>query len=148
MSPEDSEVTHRSIDLTTEIVSAYVSHNPVPLAELVSLIERVHTVVSETLDATAADGAAQSQGKAKPAQIRQSVMPDALISFIDGKPYKTLKRHLASHGLDPSSYRERYGLPSDYPMVAQGYAEQRSQIAKAIGLGATGSRSNQRRMTA
>nr|WP_306426580.1 MucR family transcriptional regulator [Methylobacterium soli] len=68
------------------------------------------------------------------AEIRRSVTPEALISFIDGR-YKTLKRHLAVHGLSPFSYRERYGLPADYPMVAPAYGEARSQIAKSIGLG-------------
>ncbi|SFU97489.1 ROS/MUCR transcriptional regulator protein [Methylobacterium sp. UNCCL125] len=64
--------------------------------------------------------------------------PDGLVSFVDGKTYKTLKRHLTAHGLHPQSYRERYGLPADYPMVAHNYAEQRSQIAKTIGLGRAG----------
>jgi predicted transcriptional regulator len=67
------------------------------------------------------------------------------VSFIDGKTYKTLKRHLAAHGLDPHSYRERYGLPADYPMVAPSYAEKRSALAKSIGLGVPGARSVQRR---
>ncbi len=60
------------------------------------------------------------------------------MSFLDGRSYKTLKRHLTSHGLDPRAYRDRYGLPSDYPMVAPAYAEQRSALAKAIGLGVPG----------
>ncbi|WP_342112290.1 MucR family transcriptional regulator [Methylobacterium sp. SI9] len=71
-------------------------------------------------------------------QIRKSVRPDGLVSFIDGKAYKTLKRHLTSHGLDPRAYRDRYGLPGDYPMVAPAYAKQRSALAKAIGLGRPG----------
>ena len=83
--------------------------------------------------------------KPSPAQIRKSVRPDGIVSFIDGKTYKTLKRHLTSHGLDPRSYRERYGLPADYPMVAPSYAEKRSQLAKQIGLGVPGGRTNQRR---
>ncbi|MBE7186618.1 MAG: MucR family transcriptional regulator, partial [Methylobacterium mesophilicum] len=67
--------------------------------------------------------------------IRRSVRPDGIVSFIDGKTYKTLKRHLSANGFDPRSYRERYGLPADYPMVAANYAAQRSALAKAIGLG-------------
>ncbi|MCP1557927.1 UNVERIFIED_ORG: putative transcriptional regulator [Methylobacterium sp. SuP10 SLI 274] len=67
-------------------------------------------------------------------QVRKSITPDALISFIDGKPYKTLKRHLSAHGLDPYSYCQRYGLPNDYPMVAAAYAARRSELAKSIGL--------------
>jgi len=69
------------------------------------------------------------------AQIRASIMPEALISFIDGIKYKTLKRHLTSKGLTPVQYRERYGLPSDYPMVAPAYSAKRSALAKAAGLG-------------
>jgi predicted transcriptional regulator len=73
-----------------------------------------------------------------PAQTRKSVRPDGIVSFIDGKTYKTLKRHLSSHGLDPRSYRDRYGLPAGYPMTAPSYAAQRSALAKAIGLGQPG----------
>ena len=80
-------------------------------------------------------GGAPEVEKATPAEIKRSITPDALISFIDGKPYKTLKRHLTGHGLDPQSYRLRYGLPADYPMVATNYAAQRSELAKSLGLG-------------
>ncbi|WP_418291974.1 MucR family transcriptional regulator [Methylobacterium durans] len=78
---------------------------------------------------------AEAVEKPMPSQVRKSITPDALISFIDGKPYKALKRHLSTHGLDPYSYRQRYGLPNDYPMMAAAYAAQRSKLAKAIGLG-------------
>jgi predicted transcriptional regulator len=70
------------------------------------------------------------------------------VSFIDGKTYKTLKRHLSSRGLDPHSYRERYGLPANYPMVAPSYAAQRSALAKAIGLRVQGGRANQHKTRA
>ena len=73
--------------------------------------------------------------EAEPSQVRQSIQRDGLISFIDGRSYKTLKRHLTAHGLTPERYRVKYGLPADYPMVAPGYAAKRSQIAKAIQLG-------------
>ena len=69
------------------------------------------------------------------AQIEASIQHDGLISFIDGRSYKTLKRHLTAHGLTPERYRAKYGLPADYPMVAPGYAAKRSEIAKAIQLG-------------
>ena len=77
------------------------------------------------------------QGPEKPtaAQIRKSVTPDALISFIDGKPYKTIKRHLAKHDLTFAEYRARYGLPSDYPSTAATYSAKRSELARALGLG-------------
>jgi predicted transcriptional regulator len=127
-------------ELAADIVSAYVSNNPVPAAELPVLIARVHEAVSG-LSTTGSSGSATSLvevEKPTPAQIRKSVRHDGIVSFIDGKTYKTLKRHLSANGLDPYSYRERYGLPADYPMIAPSYAEQRSAIAKAIGLGQPG----------
>ena len=75
------------------------------------------------------------------AQIRKSVTPDGIVSFLDGKTYKTMKRHLTGHGFDPQSYREHFGLPADYPMVSQRYAAKRSELAKAIGLGRVAERS-------
>jgi predicted transcriptional regulator len=77
---------------------------------------------------------------ATPARIRKSITPDALISFFDGKPYKTLKRHLAVHGLTPRSYCERYGQPAGYPMTAPNYSAQRAGLAKGFGLGQPGAR--------
>ncbi len=118
-----------------------MSNNPVPAAELPALIVRVHGAISGLVAGTpTAAGAAPQVEVEKPSatQIRKSVRHDGIVSFIDGKLYKTLKRHLASHGLDPRSYRDSYGLPTDYPMVAPGYAEQRSALAKAIGLGQPG----------
>ncbi len=67
--------------------------------------------------------------------VKRSITPDAIISLIDGKPYKSLKRHLTKQGLSPAEYRERYGLPRDYPMVAASYAAKRSELAKQSGLG-------------
>lgn len=124
------------LDLAGEIVSAYVANNPVPASGLPALIATVHSALQGL--ATGAPQATPKKPevrKATPSQIRQSITPDALISFVDGKPYKTLKRHLTSQGLHPDSYRQRYGLPKDYPMVAANYAAQRSALAKAIGLG-------------
>lgn len=124
-----------SIERAGDIVSAYIANNSLPPSELSKLIARVHEAVIKITAGAPMDASAEVDKKATPAQIRESVTPDALISFIDGKSYKTLKRHLTAHGLDPHSYRERYGLPRDYPMVALGYAEERSQIAKAISHG-------------
>jgi predicted transcriptional regulator len=128
--------------LAAQIVSAYVSNNPVPPAELPPLIARVHGAVVGLSAGGSADAVISRDDveKPTPAQIRKSLWDDGITSFIDGKTYKTLKRHLTSHGLDPKSYRERYGLPADYPMVAPSYAAQRSALAKAIGLGAPGAR--------
>src|SRR5215210_5662355 len=138
MLEEAQEPTPDFIELAAEIVSAYIANNPVPVAELPALIGNVHAALNGLATGSASASVAAEPEKATPAQIRKSITPDALISFIDGKPYKTLKRHLAGHGLDPHTYRERYGLSADYPMVAANYAAQRSELAKAIGLGRPG----------
>jgi predicted transcriptional regulator len=132
----EQEPSHKLeiIQVTTEIIAAYVSNNSVPVAELPGLISSIHTTLNSLGNGTSQDAGEQIE-KPTPAQIRKSITPEALISFIDGKPYKTLKRHLGGHGLDADSYRERYGLPRDYPMVAASYAAQRSELAKALGLG-------------
>jgi predicted transcriptional regulator len=120
------------IDLAADIVSAYVSKNNVPVAELPALIASVHASLSGLGQPTVTPVA---DHKVTPAQIRKSVTPDALISFIDGKPYKSLKRHLTSNGTSPDEYRQKYGLPGDYPMVAASYAARRSELARSLGLG-------------
>lgn len=130
----DARRSAKALNLAGNIVSAYVAHNSLAMSELPKFIGCVHAALSDLANGATADTPVEAH-KATPAQIRRSVTPDALISFIDGKAYKTLKRHLTGHGLNPRSYRERYGLPADYPMVAQRHTEQRSQIAKAIGLG-------------
>ena len=124
------------------IVAAYVANNPVPVSELPNLIQSVHNAVAGLASGTISGAAASSDDVEKPtaAQIRKSVRDDGITSFIDGKTYKTLKRHLTSRGLDPKAYRDRYGLPADYPMVAPSYAAQRSALAKSIGLGVPGAR--------
>lgn len=119
--------------LTTEIVCAYVANTPVPLNQLSDVIRDVHAALSGL---TAFPPAAEPVSEpATPAEIRKSIRPDALISFLDGKPYKTLRRHLTIHGLDPERYRARFGLPVDYPMVSASYSARRSELAKEIGLG-------------
>ena len=128
------------VDLTGDIVAAYVANNPVRPADLPELIRTVHAALNGIGSGTA--GAAPEAEIEKPstAQIRKSVQPDGIVSFLDGKSYKTLKRHLGTHGLDPVSYRQRFGLPADYPMVSPNYAAQRSALAKSIGLGRVASR--------
>ncbi|MDP4027208.1 MucR family transcriptional regulator [Methylobacterium sp. NEAU 140] len=125
-------VDDRTVDLTADLVAAYVANNSVPVAELTALIASTHAAL-KGLDQGAS--AAPQIDKPTPAQIRKSITPDALISFIDGKPYKTLKRHLTGHGLTIEEYRSRYGLPTDYPSVAAGYSEARSALARNLGLG-------------
>jgi predicted transcriptional regulator len=119
--------------LTAEIVSAYVSKNPLRPSDLPELLSSVHAALSALSQGGVTD--AVPVGKLTPAQIRKSITPDALISFEDGKLYKTLGRHLTIRGLTPEAYREKWGLPRDYPMVAASYSAQRSALAKSLGLG-------------
>ncbi|GJE30704.1 Transcriptional regulatory protein ros [Methylobacterium oxalidis] len=130
------------IGLAADIVSAYVTKNSLPVADLPGLIAGVHAALSGLAAGGPQTNAEEEVQKTTPSQIRKSITPDALISFIDGKPYKTLKRHLTGHGLDPHSYRQRFGLPNDYPMVCASYAAQRSELAKSIGLGRPGARAS------
>ena len=127
--------------MAIELVAAYVSNNRVSVNELPALIGTVHTALNGIASGTTADGAtATNEEVEKPttAQIRKSIRPDGLVSFIDGKAYKTLKRHLTKHGLNPHSYRAKFGLPADYPTTAASYSEARSALAKNIGLGRPG----------
>jgi predicted transcriptional regulator len=138
---ESTEIqTTDFVDLAADIVAAYVSNNPVRTADLPDLIRNVHAALNGLVAGTAQVAEEVAPEKPSPAQIRKSVMPDGIVSFLDGKSYKTLKRHLSSHGLDPHSYRQRYGLPADYPMVAPSYAAMRSELAKSIGLGQVANR--------
>ncbi|MGY2049957.1 MucR family transcriptional regulator [Methylobacterium sp. JK268] len=125
--PEQSEL----INLSADIVSAYVANNSVPLADLPGLIEAVHA----SLTTIVAPPPPKPEKPVPPIPIRKTVTPDAIISLEDGKPYKSLKRHLSGRGLTPEQYREKWGLPPDYPMVAATYAAQRSELAKTLGLG-------------
>lgn len=140
MSKQTTELRSDFADLAAQIVVAYVANNSVPVSELPKLIRSVHGAVAGLASTTPHSAAASVDASERPtaAQIRNSLRTDDILSFIDGKPYKTLKRHLTAHGLDPRSYRERYGLPADYPMVAPSYAERRSALARAIGLGRPG----------
>ncbi|MCJ2099660.1 MucR family transcriptional regulator [Methylobacterium sp. E-046] len=121
------------VALTADIVSAYVSNNRVPPAEMAGLLSSVHAAITGLGSSPAV--VEPRPAKPTPAQIRKSITPDALISFLDGKPYKTLKRHLTGNGMTIDEYRERYGLPRDYPAVAASYSESRSALAKSLGLG-------------
>ena len=120
-------------ELTADIVSAYVAHNSVAAADLPALIQSTFAALSGVGEPALAETEAVT--KASVAQIRRSLTPDALISFIDGRPYRMLKRHLFVHGLTPAAYREKFGLPKDYPIVAASYAARRSELAQKAGLG-------------
>ncbi|MDP4003897.1 MucR family transcriptional regulator [Methylobacterium sp. NEAU K] len=125
------------IERTVDVVAAYVSNNSLPSAELLSLIASIHEALN-SIGSGPSTSAEETVERPTPAQIRKSIRPDGLVSFIDGKSYKTLKRHLTKHGLDPQSYRERYGLPADYPTTSANYSAQRSALAKSLGLGQPG----------
>ena len=142
MTVETLDYVPNFTELASEIVSAYVSNNPVPVTELPKLIQSVHGAILGLASGSVshATASAAEVERSTPAQIRKSVRDDGITSFVDGKTYKTLKRHLTANGLNPQSYRERFGLPDDYPMVAPSYAAQRSALAKAIGLGVPSAR--------
>ncbi len=103
------------------------------MLELPTLLSRVHEALA-ALGQTGAPAEPEAK-KLTPGQVRKSITPDALISFIDGKPYKTLKRHLTGHGLTIEAYRERFGLPHDYPTTAANYSAMRAEFARTAGLG-------------
>lgn len=119
-----------------EITAAYISNNHVSAHDLPNLIATIHASLAQMASQPQVSASA-SEPKPKLAadQIRKSITHDALISFIDGMPYKTLKRHLTARGFDPATYRERFGLPADYPMIAPSYSSRRSELAKKIRLG-------------
>ncbi|PIK70852.1 MucR family transcriptional regulator, partial [Methylobacterium frigidaeris] len=118
MSSADHVETPQMIGLVSDIVSAYVSNNSVPVGELSSLIRSVHEAVARLGSATPAE----PERLTPPVPIKKTVTPDYLISLEDGRRYRTLKRHLAGRGLTPEAYRQKWGLPPDYPMVAANYA--------------------------
>lgn len=121
------------IELTADIVAAYVSNNSVPTSEMPALLSAIHGAISG-LSSPAAPMEPKAE-RATPSQIRKSITHDALVSFEDGKSYKTLKRHLTKVGITPEQYRQKWGLPHDYPMTAAAYSEMRSSLAKSAGLG-------------
>lgn len=122
-----------TIKLTADIVAAYLDCNRLNPAEVPDLIHRVHRAISEL--GQDAPEVPDVVPRATPAQIRKSIRPEALVSFLDGRPYKLLKRHLRANGLTPDDYRAHFGLPADYPMTASAYSERRSAVAKAVGFG-------------
>ncbi|AZO35479.1 MAG: transcriptional regulator [Mesorhizobium sp.] len=127
-----ADETLNLIELTADIVSAYVSNNPVPVASLPDLIASVNSSLTKVGQPTEPE----TPAKAPAVNPKRSVLPDYIICLEDGKKFKSLKRHLGVHyGLTPDEYREKWGLARDYPMVAPNYAEQRSALAKASGLG-------------
>ncbi|RYE82454.1 MAG: hypothetical protein EOP19_16155, partial [Hyphomicrobiales bacterium] len=128
-----SATDHELVGLSADIVSAYVGHNALSVTDLPKLIAEVHAA----LKGLKSNGAPLLAVEQKPAvPIRRSIAPDYLICLEDGKKFKSLKRHLRTHyDLSPEQYREKWGLPPDYPMVAPNYSATRSRLAKDNGLG-------------
>lgn len=127
-----------AIELATELTIAWLS-NPntrAQASDVPDFLKSMHEAVSGLTSDVAEDAGGSGEGVVPAVSIRKSLAsPEHIISLIDGKPYKTLRRHLSNHGLTPEEYRQRYGLKADYPMVAPAYAERRRSLAKAIGLG-------------
>ncbi|QFU17195.1 MucR family transcriptional regulator [Microvirga thermotolerans] len=125
--------TPNFIELAADIVSAYVSNNSVPAADLPSLLNSVHSALTKT-----AQGLVEApQSTLTPAvPVKKSITPDYIICLEDGKKFKSLKRHLrTTYNMTPEQYRAKWDLPRDYPMVAPNYAKARSELAKTMGLG-------------
>lgn len=121
------------IGLTATIVSAYVSNNSVPAQELSNLINQVHSALTRV---SSGQGDMQSEPLRPAVSVKKSITPEHIVCLEDGKKFKSLKRHLRTqYGMTPEQYREKWGLPMDYPMVAPNYAQARSQLAKQMGLG-------------
>ena len=121
------------IEVVSNIVSAYVGNNPVPVTELPRLIENTYNIVSGLNGADVTEDKAEQ----KPAvPLKKSLTNEYIICLEDGKKFKSLKRHLRTrYNMTPEQYREKWNLPADYPMVAPSYAQQRSDLAKRMGLG-------------
>jgi predicted transcriptional regulator len=128
----DKDSSDRLLTLATQIVAAHVSHNTVAVADIPALVGTVYQSLSRL-----GSGLNTAEARTEPAvPIRRSILPEYIICLEDGKKLKMLKRHLkTSYNMTPDQYRERWGLPADYPMVAPNYAKQRSKLAKQIGLG-------------
>ena len=129
----ESTTSPNFIELSADIVSAYVSNNSVPASELPTLLSSIYAALTKTVQTQSQE----PQAELTPAvPFKKSVTADAIISLEDGKKFKSLKRHLMTdHGLTPQEYRQKWGLPRDYPMVAPTYAAARSELAKQMGLG-------------
>jgi predicted transcriptional regulator len=121
------------IELTAEIVSAYVSNNPVTASDMPGLINQIHSAL---IRVSGGHGDVQPEPLKPAVTVKRSITPDHIVCLEDGKKFKSLKRHLRTqYNMTPEQYRDKWGLPPDYPMVAPNYAAARSQLAKQMGLG-------------
>ena len=121
--------------MTTQVVANYVAGNRLAPEELTALIRSVHAALSAAASGSAAEPVVPEVDKPSPARIRKSITDKGLVSFEDGKPYQTLKRHLTGRGMTVAQYKAKWGLPNDYPSTAPAYAAKRSELAKSMGLG-------------
>ena len=129
----DRVVNGSYLELTAEIVSAYVSNNTVAAADIPGLINQVHAALTRVLGSPAE---APSEPLKPAVSLKKSITPEHIVCLEDGKKFKSLKRHLRTqYNMTPEAYREKWDLPPDYPMVAPNYAAARSQLAKQMGLG-------------
>ena len=129
----DTTASSGFIELTADIVSAYVSNNSVAAGDIASLISQVHSALMRV---SVGQSDAQPEPLKPAVSLKKSITPDYLICLEDGKKFNSLKRHLRTqYNMTPEQYREKWGLPPDYPMVAPNYAQARSQLAKQMGLG-------------
>jgi predicted transcriptional regulator len=132
MTELENDMQETLITLTSDIVAAQVSNNSVSVEEVPTLIQSVYGALASLGN----EGAAGAEAPEPAVSVRSSVKKDHIVCLEDGKKMKMLKRHLMTdHGMTPAEYRARWGLPSDYPMVAPAYAEKRRDLAKKIGLG-------------
>ncbi|WP_442577802.1 MucR family transcriptional regulator [Mesorhizobium sp. ASY16-5R] len=123
------------LELTASIVSAYVSKNSVPMANLADLVKNVHA----SLERLEGKPPVEAAPLVPAVPVKKSITPDYIISLEDGRKFKSLKRHLSTqYGISPEQYRAKWNLPADYPMVAPNYAATRSALAKTMGLGRKG----------
>jgi predicted transcriptional regulator len=130
--PSSQSDSPNQIALSADIVAAYVAHNSVPKGDLADLIHLVHAALSKLGAVTIVS---EPEVLLPAVSIRKSITPAYLICLYDGKRFKSLRRHLASHGMTPDQYRQKWNLPKEYPMTASDYAATRSALAKKSGLG-------------
>ncbi len=130
--PHSKSGSSDQLALAADIVAAYVAYNSVPRGDLGELIHTVHASLSKLGSAIVAP---EPEALVPAVPVRKSITPEYLVCLDDGKKFKSLKRHLASLGMTPDQYRQKWGLPKNYPMVAAVYSVQRSALAKSIGLG-------------
>lgn len=139
-----SEADDRLRELVAEVAAAYFTNSHVGPDQIPNVVKQIASsliAVSGSGESEQPQQAEEPQKAARmtPGQVRKSITPEALISFEDGRPYKTLRRHLSGRGMTPEQYRDKHGLPNDYPMVSPNYSAMRSEMAKSLGLGQKGS---------